>query len=161
MAIGIKKVVEYAGISVIVFFLFVGFLTQLFPYFDNVEHARTRIRKADLYLATDICTNPAIRSELEDYNECERSKLVSGQNPWLIGLYDTASNAHLCANNECVFLGFNLTTILGRLIILGCAMIFLTWMCCSAYGVRAHSEWDERRHFLPDTMYDMSTKKRA
>lgn len=160
MAIRVKTVVEYTVIAVILFFAGAWFFTQLFPYFEHVEMARTRIRQAERYLSTEICTKPDVRSELEGYNQCESSKILAAQNPYMIGLYDTAAKAQLCSDDACTFMGFNLTNILGRIAVIAVITLFLGVFCCFSRGIKMQSDREERFYQLP-YVQDMSKYKKA
>jgi hypothetical protein len=71
------------------------------------EHNMTHVKKS-LYLASDVCTNPSIRSKLEGETECESNQRYTSVTPTERALLKSFNRYRLCGEGRC-------DSVLGRL----------------------------------------------
>jgi len=109
----------YACTAVACVLLFVFVMARVWvPYMRMVDNRYGSQRKAAVYLKSEVCTNAATRSQLEGYNHCESSERIVRQNVYIGAFYDLMETLSICNAERCVFMGFNISAILPRLVMM-------------------------------------------
>lgn len=105
------------------------FLVQIGNYLTYYNQRTREWERATIYLTSDTCTDPFLRSQLGPFNLCEKSEDILARIPAMHALYDVAHDVHLCGHGRCRVFFLDVSANLHKIIIgLGVIAIGMVWV---------------------------------
>jgi len=110
------------------------------PYSTFYTDRSVEQRKAATYLTTTACTDDGKRSQLEGYNQCERSERIVTQRLAVMAFFDLMDHLRVCDKGVCTVGGINITSsawFLFQLILAAAALLYIVsffGLASSMYG---------------------------
>jgi len=103
-----------SSISSIILFTTISYIGHFYTYWTvhSKEYAR-----ASVFIKTETCTNPRVRSQLGDFNLCDKSETILSQPPMVAALFDVARDLSICGNNRCSIFYIDITKNLFKFIV--------------------------------------------
>ena len=74
-------------------------------------------KKAEAYLKSDVCSSK-MRHQLDNYNLCDKSEEVLSLSPLTRAFFEELSKWHLCAEDRCTVLYYDITQHLYQIVVL-------------------------------------------
>ncbi len=103
-----------SSISSIILFTTISYIGHFYSYWTT--HSREYAR-AQVFIKTETCTNPRVRSQLGDFNLCDRSETILSQPPIVAALFDVARDLSICGNNRCSVFYIDITKNLFKFVL--------------------------------------------
>ena len=103
-----------SSISSIILFTTISYIGHFYTYWT--EHSKEYTR-ASVFIKTETCTNPRVRSQLGDFNLCDRSETILSQPPIVAALFDVARDLSICGNNRCSVFYIDITKNLFKVLV--------------------------------------------
>jgi len=94
------------SISSIIIFSSISYIGYFHTYWT--KHAKD-YNRASIFIKTETCTNPRVRSTLGDFNLCDTSEEILTKTPMVAALYDVAEDLNVCGHNRCSILYVDVT----------------------------------------------------
>jgi len=94
------------SISSIIIFSSISYIGYFHTYWT--KHAKD-YNRASIFIKTETCTNPRVRSTLGDFNLCDTSEEILTKTPMVAALYDVAEDLNVCVHNRCSILYVDVT----------------------------------------------------
>lgn len=112
------------------------------PYKFAYKRRLIEYEKALVDLSTPTCADPVLRAQLEGYNNCERSRLITEDSVRGLAFHDVLTELKWCNQGGCYFFDINATDVVWPLFRLVAPMALLLYVL-SFIGLitwqRAHS----------------------
>lgn len=103
-----------SSISSIILFTTISYIGHFYSYWTM--HSREYAR-AQVFIKTETCTNPRVRSQLGDFNLCDRSETILSQPPIVAALFDVARDLSICGHNRCSVFYIDITKNLFKFVL--------------------------------------------
>ena len=103
-----------SSISSIILFTTISYIGHFYSYWTT--HSKEYAR-AQVFIKTETCTNPRVRSQLGDFNLCDRSETILSQPPIVAALFDVARDLSICGNNRCSVFYIDITKNLFKFVL--------------------------------------------
>lgn len=72
------------------------------------EHSH-KWASATLLLSSDVCTQPQLRMNLRDFDQCGEAEVFTRISPLSRAVYSLAEEMHVCGNDRCAILYMDIT----------------------------------------------------
>lgn len=94
----------------------VGFVVQNGVYLHTLYNKHVlQQNKAIAYLQSDVCSQK-MRHKLDNYNLCDQSEMIISMSPMLRALTDVLGKWHICANERCSIVYYDITENLYQIV---------------------------------------------
>ena len=96
--------------------------------YDHYKHHARQYKKAQIYLKSDVCTNPFMIRDMQGDTKCSYYERVMDKTPLMAAIFDTAEDLHICGRGYCSLLGHNITNSLPQILAtLAILAVILLW----------------------------------
>jgi len=105
------------GLGVVSFFM-LAFLVSQVGHFNMYWTMRSKEwSQATLFLTSENCANPLVRSRLGTFNLCDTSEQILSRFPITSALYDVAQDLNICGHGRCSMFYVDVTANLHKVVI--------------------------------------------
>ena len=86
----------------ITFILFLVGTVLIKNYHSYYTNRKREYSRAITYLETDVCADAFTRSELGDFQQCDKANNLISLNPQIHAFYDVVEDINPCGHNRCI-----------------------------------------------------------
>jgi hypothetical protein len=76
-------------------------VSQIGVYNSYYVSRSIQFKQAKTFIQSETCTNPHLKSQLGEFNLCDKSSKILYTQPWLGAVFDTAEDLRVCGHGSC------------------------------------------------------------
>lgn len=128
-----KKKMMNSFLYYIVLFFIVGFVVQNGVHLHTLYNKHfLQQKKALAYLQSDVCSQK-MRHKLDNYNLCDQSEMIISMSPMLRALTEVLGDWHICANDRCSIVYYDITENLYQIVVFGVVFLLILMQISRLY----------------------------
>lgn len=139
------------SISSLVLFSTISYIGKYQDYWSERE---AEYERASIYIKSETCTNPRMKSSLGEFNLCDKAKQILRKPPFIAALYNVAEDLNICGHNRCSIFYMDVTKNLGKWVF-GIIAISIIGAWAGLFDLK--QRWDKRTY----DHYKLPTKNKT
>ena len=105
------------GIGIISLFVLAFLVSQIGNFHSYWVIRSKEWHQATIFLNSENCMNPLMRSSLGTFNLCETSEQICSRYPLTSAIYDVAQDLNVCGHGRCTVFYMDVTANLHKIVI--------------------------------------------